>query len=712
MKNKLPLILFIFYLCFYSTIALCQPTPVANFTVSTCSSLTVTFNNTSVGATTYLWNFGDPSSGLNDTSSLLNPTHIYAANNTYMITLIIDAGLPTVDTSRQTIAISVSPPSANAGPNKFSCTLNPSTLLNGSVSFATGGIWSGPGMFSPDSTTLTGVVFTSTSSPAANEKDTLFLTTIPIGGCPTAKDTLIITYQDGGPAITVADTTVCASITIVTITASNLSAAGGVQWSTNGLGNLTNANQLTVTYQPTLQDKALGFVRLFIATTNSTNSNCYSAKDTVTITFTPLPVVSITSTDSICSSDTLVLSASSSTNAGSWSIMNGSGTFSPANGIFLNGDYIPSPNDINNGSVQLKFTSDSSGTCPSQSDTLSVTINPSPIAVFSGMSVCALTPLTFTQNSSVSPGSIVGWSWNFGDSTAIDTAKTPTHSFNSGGSYPVTLTVTSNAGCTHTTTHPVKIFYKPVANFAAVGICKTDGTWFYDSSTVVLPSTITSWIWSFGDGDTCLFKDTLHQFPSNTTYTVTLTVQSSDGCIGTTTQSVSVVNNPIANFTANPEIANVNQSISFTDISTGAPNSWLWNFGDLDFTAAQHPTHSYDQEGYYQVCLTIADTNGCRDTICKLEIISVPPAVPSGFSPNGDGNNDVFYVYGGPFRNLLLNVYNNWGELIFTSSNQQTGWDGTYKGVEQPIGVYVYTVVATTEQGETIKLSGDVTLLR
>jgi gliding motility-associated-like protein len=99
--------------------------------------------------------------------------------------------------------------------------------------------------------------------------------------------------------------------------------------------------------------------------------------------------------------------------------------------------------------------------------------------------------------------------------------------------------------------------------------------------------------------------------------------------------------------------------------------------------------------------------------VCHQQIVSTTTSIgPTGFSPNGDGQNDVFYVYGGPFKKLQFKVYNNWGEVIFISDSQSMGWDGKYEGVDQAVGVYIYTVEGTTENDKEIKVSGDVTLLR
>ena len=69
-------------------------------------------------------------------------------------------------------------------------------------------------------------------------------------------------------------------------------------------------------------------------------------------------------------------------------------------------------------------------------------------------------------------------------------------------------------------------------------------------------------------------------------------------------------------------------------------------------------------------------------------------------------------IYGGPFKEVQLKIYNNWGELIFQSDKQSMGWDGRVKGVDQPPGVYLYTIYCISEDDQEHKLSGDVTLLR
>ncbi|MFD0793495.1 gliding motility-associated C-terminal domain-containing protein [Mucilaginibacter litoreus] len=86
--------------------------------------------------------------------------------------------------------------------------------------------------------------------------------------------------------------------------------------------------------------------------------------------------------------------------------------------------------------------------------------------------------------------------------------------------------------------------------------------------------------------------------------------------------------------------------------------------------------------------------------------------VPNAFTPNGDGNNDVLYVYGNTIQKVNFSVYDQWGQQQFRSTNLSSGWDGTYKGHAQPVGVYVYYLEATLNNGQIVKKKGTVTLIR
>lgn len=86
--------------------------------------------------------------------------------------------------------------------------------------------------------------------------------------------------------------------------------------------------------------------------------------------------------------------------------------------------------------------------------------------------------------------------------------------------------------------------------------------------------------------------------------------------------------------------------------------------------------------------------------------------VPNAFTPNADGNNDVFLVYGTAIASIRLMVYNQWGGLVFTSTDIAKGWDGTYSGGRAPASVYAYTLEAVMQDGKRITKRGSFTLIR
>ncbi len=85
---------------------------------------------------------------------------------------------------------------------------------------------------------------------------------------------------------------------------------------------------------------------------------------------------------------------------------------------------------------------------------------------------------------------------------------------------------------------------------------------------------------------------------------------------------------------------------------------------------------------------------------------------PTAFSPNGDGINDIYAALSDSVKVFELNIYNRWGELVFTSNDLSIGWDGFFKGTEQPLDTYVYVAHATLFNNKKKNYKGILTLLR
>lgn len=115
------------------------------------------------------------------------------------------------------------------------------------------------------------------------------------------------------------------------------------------------------------------------------------------------------------------------------------------------------------------------------------------------------------------------------------------------------------------------------------------------------------------------------------------------------------------------------------------------------------------------VTLTPAN-NGCLGTTQTYKITVLPLSrdlyVPNVFSPNNDGKNDIFYVYGNYISKIELQIFNQWGQHITTITDKNQGWDGKFKGNPQPVGVYVYVLKVEMQDKREINMKGSITLVR
>jgi len=157
--------------------------------------------------------------------------------------------------------------------------------------------------------------------------------------------------------------------------------------------------------------------------------------------------------------------------------------------------------------------------------------------------------------------------------------------------------------------------------------------------------------------------------------------------------------------------------VNFTDNSTST-TVWSWEFGDPNSTnntsALQSPSHLYNTVGDYIVRLITTNNNGCSDTI--LRTISVNRSnntfIPSAFTPNNDGNNDLFRVRGNNISHYDMSIYSSWGQRIFHSPKEYTGWNGIANGSLVPNGTYAYVIEVTFENGDQELYKGNISVIR
>lgn len=162
-----------------------------------------------------------------------------------------------------------------------------------------------------------------------------------------------------------------------------------------------------------------------------------------------------------------------------------------------------------------------------------------------------------------------------------------------------------------------------------------------------------------------------------------------------------------------------NEAVPFTSAAEGKIIAHQWAFGDGGTASDKDPSHIYAapyRQTSFTVRYTVTDTYGCQQTAEKN--ITVYPscylAVPSAFTPNGDGRNDEFRVLNAvKAENLELLLFNRWGQLVFKTSNWKQGWNGTINGKPQPTSVYVWFLRYTDrDTKKRLEQKGTVTLIR
>jgi gliding motility-associated-like protein len=353
------------------------------------------------------------------------------------------------------------------------------------------------------------------------------------------------------------------------------------------------------------------------------------------------------------------------------------------------------------------------------STSMALLIHPAPEMSFTSNNGCAGTMIGFQNNSTVANGTISSHSWTFGDGSPFTYTMNPSHAYTNPGTFDVTLVGVSNHGCRDTVTQPLTVYPNPVPDFiydnpAGCGPLRVD---FTDASTIS-SGAITQWQWNFGYGMQSAMQNPTNIFTQPGTYNVTLAITSDMGCTASITQNsiITVYPNPIADFNATPTNTTIfNPTITLDNLSQGG-SYYNWTFGDGGISPLFEPTHTYADTGSYSIVLVVANNFGCRDT--AVQVIRIEPEVtvfiPTGFTPNGDGTNDYFNISGLGIVNVVLDIYNRWGERIFTTNDMEKGWDGTYMkdGNRAQEDVYVYDAYITDVFGKRFHKYGHVALVR
>lgn len=304
--------------------------------------------------------------------------------------------------------------------------------------------------------------------------------------------------------------------------------------------------------------------------------------------------------------------------------------------------------------------------------------------------------------------------WDFGvPGTKSDTSNgfSPTFTYPDSGTYVVTLYVNKGTSCSDSISRFVKVYPKLIANYNAPSfVCPGDTINFIDltSSTYKL----VSWQWNFDDNTAIdTNQNARHAFKYGGLYNVGLIAVNTQGCLDTVFQKITV--DPFKTNVGNDTIIVKDERIFFSGRDIGSytwtPSTYLSN------PSIYNPIGTFTDTGTFKYLITGISPKGCTsvDTM-TVRVLGYPfLAVPNAFTPNGDGKNDIFRPLFVGYSSLrYFRIYNRYGEEMYSTSNLGEGWNGTFNGKEQELGVYYWMLGVKDRFGKDFEEKGDVMLIR
>jgi len=310
------------------------------------------------------------------------------------------------------------------------------------------------------------------------------------------------------------------------------------------------------------------------------------------------------------------------------------------------------------------------------------------------------------------------YAWYFDDGSPKDTATNASHTFAMGGKYNVELIATDTIGCSASITQTIEVVQVDVhTSVHDTSVCLVNPMQLH-AYPVILPndnSVIYQVSWM---PDTILVGSTTAtpDFFAIGTYDYTVDVVTSFPITCSASDTEKIISYPIVQFTnltASPQTVDFGGSVQLN--ADGAVYyNWTPDNGTIDNPNINDPTVTpRDSTTIY----TVYGMNlfGCLDS-AKVTVYlnyNLLSDMPSAFTPNNDGRNDFFHLTNLHNKTLVdFRVFNRWGEEVFHTSNPSQGWDGTYHGVPQDMGVYNYQVIVGEPDGTTNTYKGSVTLIR
>ncbi len=373
------------------------------------------------------------------------------------------------------------------------------------------------------------------------------------------------------------------------------------------------------------------------------------------------------------------------------------------------------------GTYTVKLIGSSNGSCV-DSTTVSITVNELLTIAFTHNDSLCITGNSFNFDGSMTGPNFTTYLWNFGPNASIPSSTNLDVNgvvFDIFGTFPITLTASFNS-CTESVTHSVFIFREPTLNFRVEPgpRCVPALVQFTDLSVADSPI---SYLWNFGDGGTSTLQNPSHLYTEVGIYSVSLNITTAEGCIDTLfmlqQDLVTIHPSPTSLFNVDPIQTDIcHAEITFSDQSSGASSIFYWFDDSTYFSNEANLIYNYTTSGWHRPMQVATNEFGCSDTSYKeLYIEPFIIFIPNTFTPDGNEfNNDFNAKFALEVIEWEFKIYNRWGELVYTTSNPQYGWDGTFNGKLVQEGVYAYVLryVSCEKPDAWQMLVGHVNLLK
>lgn len=353
---------------------------------------------------------------------------------------------------------------------------------------------------------------------------------------------------------------------------------------------------------------------------------------------------------------------------------------------------------------------DNSG-CISDTMKQEVTIGTYPVADFTMPLLCTGRSLQFMDASALSVGTLDTWNWDFGNGET-STVQNPATTYTSTGTYNIQLQVTSKEGCSSAIQKTLPAYATPAINATATSACLGIASEF--TGTDLTPAiALRQWHWDFGNGQIARTPNLTYTYPQGGNYEPFLYAVSTDNCHSDTAH-VPVVITDLQLYAGGDTLVANGQPLQLNAAANGDNLRYSWSpVTGLNNSNISAPLASLQSDQTYYI--TVTSAGGCidKDTL-NIKVYKGPEFyVPTGFSPNNDGRNDVFRAISPGVPQLdFFAVWSRWGKEVFRTQSLSTGWDGRFKGIPSEAGTYVWMIQGKDYLGRTFSRKGTVTLVR